>query len=79
MDEPICNSKAPYAIDVEEGKTYYYCACGRSQKEPFCDGSHKGTTLKPLLWTAKKTGPAFFCGCRKSKTTPLCDGAHADI
>jgi len=71
--------KAPYPVEVEAGKTYYWCACGKSQKQPFCDGSHKDTGITSLAWTAEKSGPAYFCGCKASKTEPLCDGSHAKL
>lgn len=76
MDKPVCAQKSPYAVDVEAGKTYYYCACGKSAKQPFCDGSHKGGGFSPIAWTAEKTGKAYFCGCRSSKNEPMCDGSH---
>ena len=71
--------KAPYPVDVEEGKTYYWCACGQSKKQPFCDGSHKNTDIAPVVWTAEKAGKSYFCGCKHSKTEPLCDGSHAKL
>jgi CDGSH-type Zn-finger protein len=79
MDEPVCTQKAPYVADVEEGKTYYYCTCGKSAKQPFCDGTHKGSAFTAHAWTAEKTGKAYFCGCRTSKNSPLCDGAHKEL
>jgi CDGSH iron-sulfur domain-containing protein 3 len=71
--------RAPYPVDVEAGKTYYWCACGQSKKQPFCDGSHKTTDIVPVAWTAEKAGKSFFCGCKHSKTEPLCDGSHAKL
>jgi CDGSH iron-sulfur domain-containing protein 3 len=76
--------KAPYPVDVEAGKTYYWCACGHSKNQPFCDGSHKEpgvreTGVKSLAWTAEKSGKSYFCGCKASKTAPLCDGSHAKL
>jgi len=71
--------KAPYPAEVEAGKTYYWCACGLSQKQPFCDGSHKETGITPLAWSAEKSGLSYFCGCKQSKTEPLCDGSHARL
>ena len=66
----------PMAIDVEEGKHYFWCSCGKSAKQPFCDGSHKDTDFKPVKYTAEKDGRAFFCGCKKTGNAPLCDGSH---
>jgi CDGSH iron-sulfur domain-containing protein 3 len=71
--------KAPYPVDVEAGKTYWWCACGQSKNQPFCDGSHKTTEIVPVTWTAQKTGKSFFCGCKHSNTEPLCDGSHAKL
>jgi CDGSH-type Zn-finger protein len=79
MSEAIPAQKAPYGVNVEAGKTYYWCACGRSAKQPFCDGSHKVTSLTPLAWTAEKTGQAWFCGCKATSSKPLCDGTHKKI
>ena len=79
MPDPIIAQKSPYKTPVEEGKTYYWCACGASKNQPFCDGSHKGTGFTPLAWTAEKTGDAFFCGCKATKKAPLCDGTHKSL
>ena len=75
-DAPIIAQKGPYVTGVEAGKNYFWCACGRSKNQPFCDGSHKGTSFNPVKYTAEKTGKAFFCGCKHSKNAPLCDGTH---
>jgi CDGSH-type Zn-finger protein len=79
MTEPVIAQKAPYPVEVEAGKDYYWCACGRSSKQPFCDGSHKDTGISPLKYTADKTGTVYFCGCKHSKKPPLCDGTHATL
>ena len=76
MSEAVMVQKAPFKVDVEEGKSYFYCACGKSAKQPFCDGSHKGTEFEPVRYTAEKSGTAYFCGCRASDKSPLCDGSH---
>lgn len=76
---PIVARKGPFPVEVEAGKTYWWCACGRSQKQPFCDGSHKGTGLSPEKFTAAETGRVFFCGCKQSAKRPLCDGTHNRI
>jgi CDGSH-type Zn-finger protein len=73
---PASPQKAPYGVDVEAGRTYYWCACGLSRKQPFCDGSHKGSGLTPLAWTAEKDGKTWFCGCKHTARAPLCDGSH---
>lgn len=75
-DTPIIAQKAPFPVEVTEGKTYFWCACGKSQKQPFCDGSHKDTPFQPQKWTAEKDGKVFFCGCKASQRQPLCDGSH---
>ncbi|GAB4268808.1 MAG: hypothetical protein Kow0013_19880 [Pararhodobacter sp.] len=75
-DVPIIAQKAPYPVEVEEGKSYFWCACGRSATQPFCDGSHKGTGLSPVKYTAEASKKAFFCGCKQSTKAPLCDGTH---
>ncbi len=75
-EAPIIAQKAPYPVEVEGGKTYFWCACGRSKSQPFCDGSHKGTGLAPLKYEAGADGKVFFCGCKASAKAPLCDGTH---
>lgn len=75
-EAPIIAQKAPYPTEVEAGKTYFWCACGKSSKQPFCDGSHKGTGLSPVKFEATDTKKVFFCGCKQSAKSPMCDGAH---
>ncbi len=76
MSEIVSPQNAPYQVDVEEGKTYYWCACGRSASQPFCDGSHKGTDIEPTAFTAEKTEAVYLCGCKKTANAPFCDGTH---
>jgi CDGSH-type Zn-finger protein len=74
--EPTIAQKAPYPIEVQAGKTYHWCACGKSKSQPFCDGSHKGSEFTPLAYTAEKDETKYFCGCKMSANKPFCDGAH---
>jgi CDGSH-type Zn-finger protein len=76
MSKPHMAQKGPYPVEVEAGKTYFWCKCGRSARQPFCDGSHSGTEFTPLSWTAEKTGTAYLCGCKASAKGALCDGSH---
>jgi len=77
--------KEPAAVDVEKGKTYYWCTCGLSKNQPFCDGSHKegnkvnGTDFKSMPYVAEKTETLWFCQCKQTKTPPFCDGAHDSL
>lgn len=71
--------KSPYGIEVEAGKDYYWCACGRSQSQPFCDGSHKGTEFRPVVYKAEENGTLWFCGCKQTGSPPLCDGTHSKL
>ena len=79
MSDPVRASDTPYAVDVEEGKAYFWCACGKSQKQPFCDGAHKGTEFVPLLHEIKEAGKVAWCGCKQTKTPPFCDGTHSKL
>lgn len=78
-DAPKIVQKSPMPIDVEAGKSYFWCSCGQSANQPFCDGSHKGTDFTPVKYTAEKDGKAFFCGCKMSANQPLCDGSHNSL
>ena len=71
--------KSPYAVAVEAGKSYWWCACGRSKSQPFCDGSHKGTGFAPQEYTAAETKTVYFCGCKQSRNGVLCDGTHQSL
>lgn len=76
---PIIAAKRPARVELEEGKKYFWCRCGRSGDQPFCDGSHKGTGLAPLAFVATKSGPAALCQCKASANTPFCDGSHTRL
>jgi len=77
--EPKIAQKGPFAVKLEAGKNYHWCACGGSKNQPFCDGSHKGTEFTPLSFTAEKSGEAHLCGCKHTKNPPYCDGSHAKL
>jgi len=76
---PVIAQKTPYAVTVEAGKSYWWCSCGKSASQPFCDGSHRGSSFTPLEYKAEKTGTAYFCGCKHSAHGALCDGSHAAL
>lgn len=76
---PVVAQKSPYRIDVEAGKTYWWCACGKSAKQPYCDGSHKGTGFSPLKFEADKNESYPFCGCKMTSKGPRCDGTHRSL
>ncbi len=79
MTDRVMAGKAPIPVEVEAGKTYWWCVCGRSAKQPFCDGSHKGTAFAPVAWTAEESKRAFFCACKRTGKEPLCDGSHKNL
>ena len=77
MDIPKIAAKQPVSVELKEGKTYYYCTCGESSKQPFCDGSHSGTNFTPKAFDAERTGTHFLCACKRSNIQPICDGNHS--
>ena len=76
MADPTIAQKSPFAVEVEAGKTYFWCACGKSANQPFCDGSHSDTEFTPVKLVAEESKQLFFCGCKFSSKKPLCDGTH---
>ena len=76
---PEIGGRKPLPINVEAGKSYWWCACGRSKAQPFCDGSHKGTGLAPREFKPEQTGEVWFCTCKRTTTPPLCDGSHKKL
>lgn len=76
---PIIAAKKPTKVELEAGKEYFWCRCGQSKSQPFCDGSHRGTGLSPQKFTAEKDGAAMLCQCKASANAPFCDGSHARL
>ncbi|UCC14742.1 MAG: CDGSH iron-sulfur domain-containing protein [Gammaproteobacteria bacterium] len=76
MSKPQIASLSPYAVEVEKGQEYFWCRCGRSDRQPFCDGSHRGSGLEPARYQADRSGTVWFCGCKQTANAPLCDGTH---
>ena len=79
MAEPTVAARAPIGVDVEAGKTYYWCSCGKSATQPFCNGSHQGSSFSPVKYVAERTGRVYFCACKHSAKAPLCDGTHKTL
>jgi CDGSH-type Zn-finger protein len=79
MPDPVIAQKGPYPVAVEAGKSYFWCACGRSANQPFCDGSHKGTGFTPTKYEATESETVYFCGCKHTASPCMCDGSHAKL
>ena len=77
MSEPKRAGDAPLKVAVEAGKTYFWCSCGQSARQPFCDGSHKDTAFEPVAYKAAEAKDLFFCACKRTANAPLCDGSHS--
>ena len=78
-ESPVVAGTAPIKVEVVAGKDYWWCSCGKSSKQPFCDGSHKGSSVSPQKWTAEKDGDAWFCACKATGKSPMCDGSHKKL
>ncbi|MGD9569599.1 MAG: CDGSH iron-sulfur domain-containing protein [Sedimentibacter sp.] len=78
-NKPVIANKSPIPVELKKGEAYYYCTCGRSSNQPFCDGSHKGTSFKPQEFKADKDGTAYLCACKHTKNPPYCDGSHNNL
>ncbi len=76
MSTPVRAAETPFAVKVEQGKDYYWCACGQSKTQPLCDGTHKGGSFVPVKYSASESKEVYFCGCKASAHPPLCDGSH---
>lgn len=75
MIEPMIAATFPAAVELKAGQTIYWCSCGLSANQPYCDGSHTGD-FNPLPFTAEADGTYYLCQCKQTATPPLCDGAH---
>ncbi len=78
MSEPTIAQKGPYTLELEPGE-YWFCACGKSASQPFCDGSHKDTDFGPLQFKQEQQGTVYLCGCKHSQGLPFCDGSHQKL
>lgn len=79
MTKPIVAAVEPAGVQLEKGKEYYFCRCGRSSDQPFCDGSHEGTGIEPIAFTPREAGENWLCRCKQSRDLPYCDGTHAQV
>ena len=79
MSDPKIAQKGPYPVLVEAGKSYFWCSCGLSANQPFCDGSHKATDLTPVKFEATESKTVYFCGCKHSADPVFCDGTHGRL
>ena len=78
-EQPAIGGRVPIAVEVTAGEEYWWCACGKSASQPFCDGSHKGTEFSPMQFIAPESKRVFFCTCKRTTTMPLCDGSHKNL
>lgn len=78
MSEPDMPQQTPYKVDLDAGD-YWWCACGKSKTQPFCDGSHKGTSFEPVKFTLSENTTVWLCGCKRTQDPPFCDGMHNRI
>jgi CDGSH-type Zn-finger protein len=79
MNKGAIAGRAPIGVDVETGKIYFWCTCGGSATQPFCDDSHRGTDFSPKSYVADRSGKVWFCNCKQTSTAPLCDGTHKTL
>jgi CDGSH-type Zn-finger protein len=79
MDQPKRAADAPFAVEVKQGNAYFWCACGLSATQPFCDGSHKDSGFSPVKLEISETTKVWLCGCKHSADKPFCDGSHKGL
>jgi methylamine---glutamate N-methyltransferase subunit C len=79
MPQPKIAARTPIAVELRAGKEYFWCSCGRSRNQPFCDGSHEGTEFTPLAFTPDEDGEAYLCRCKHTGAPPYCDGSHSRL
>ncbi|MFN3828211.1 MAG: CDGSH iron-sulfur domain-containing protein [Micavibrio sp.] len=79
MTKPTIAATSPIEVELKEGKKYWFCTCGQSQKQPFCDGAHKGTSFEPHVFVAETDGTAWLCRCKHTGNRPFCDGTHSTL
>jgi len=80
VSSPVRAADTPFAVNVEKGKDYWWCACGKSKAQPFCDGTHKVEgAFDPVKYTATESATAYFCGCKSTHHQPMCDGSHKAV
>jgi CDGSH iron-sulfur domain-containing protein 3 len=78
MSEPVIAAKKPAVLDLEAG-TYFWCSCGQSQNQPFCDGGHKGTEFTPMKFELAENKKVALCQCKYTANSPFCDGKHSQL
>ena len=78
MEEPVIAQRGPYGLELESGD-YFWCRCGRSARQPFCDGSHQGTGFTPMKLTLSEADKVWLCGCKRTGGEPFCDGTHNSL
>lgn len=79
MTKPMVADNKPVKVELEKGKEYYFCTCGQSASQPYCDGAHQGGVFTPKAFIAEKTGTAYLCACKQTRNAPFCDGTHTTV